>query len=60
MGDANAENSYNIYQTGTLLLVYPLDGSASCATAAAWTTAPTGDWGGQRAKTITAGPRTTI
>ena len=28
VGDANAENSYNIYQTGTLLLVYPLDGSA--------------------------------
>ena len=28
VGDANAENSYNIYHTGTLLLVYPLDGSA--------------------------------
>ena len=28
VGDANAENSHNIYQTGTLLLVYPLDGSA--------------------------------
>ena len=26
--DANVENSYNIYQTGTLLLVCPLDGSA--------------------------------
>lgn len=36
VGDANAENSYNIYQTGTLLLVYPLDG-APRATAAAWT-----------------------
>lgn len=28
VGEANAENSYNIYQTGTLLVVYPLDGSA--------------------------------
>lgn len=28
VGEANVENSHNIYQTGTLLLVYPLDGSA--------------------------------
>ena len=28
VGEANAENSYSIYQTGTLLLVCPLDGSA--------------------------------
>lgn len=59
VGDANAENSYNIYQTGTLLVVYPLDGSAR-ATAAAWTTAPTATGAGSWAKTITAGPRTTI
>lgn len=28
VGDANADDSSNIYQTGTLLVVYPLDGSA--------------------------------
>lgn len=28
VGEANVENSYNNYQTGTLLVVYPLDGSA--------------------------------
>ena len=28
VGEANADNSYSIYQTGTLLLVCPLDGSA--------------------------------
>ena len=40
VGEVNADNSYSTYQTGTLLLVCPLDGSAR-ATAAAWTTAPT-------------------
>lgn len=28
VGEANADDSSNIYQTGTLLVVYPLDGSA--------------------------------
>ena len=28
VGEVNADNSYSIYQTGTLLLVCPLDGSA--------------------------------
>ena len=28
VGEANADDSFNIYQTGTLLVVYPLDGSA--------------------------------
>lgn len=28
VGEVNADNSYSIYQTGTLLVVYPLDGSA--------------------------------
>ena len=28
VGEETAENSYNVYNSGTLLLVYPLDGSA--------------------------------
>ena len=29
VGEGGTDNAYNIYQTGTLLIVYPLDGSAS-------------------------------
>ena len=29
VGEETAENSYNVYNSGTLLLVYPLDGSGT-------------------------------
>ena len=46
VSDANAENSYNIYQTGTLLLVYPLDGSGPSYRGRLDNGADR-DWGGQ-------------
>ena len=46
VGEVNADNSYSIYQTGTLLLVYPLDGSGPRYRGRLNTGADR-DWGGQ-------------
>ena len=46
VGEANAHNTYSTYETGTLLLVYPLDGSGPRYRGRLNTGADR-DWGGQ-------------
>lgn len=55
VGEANAHNSYSAYQTGTLLLVYPLDGSGPSYRGRLDTGAER-DWGGQLGESLYSWP----
>ncbi len=55
VGEANAHNSYSNYQTGTLLLVYPLDGSGPSYRGRLGNGADR-DWGGQLGESLYSWP----